>query len=82
MGPVWDGGYRENFSEDAWKKTVSMVREIIDRADVKNTYFTLEPMPWMIPTGRKSLLMSVRRSSEIRSEAVISRMYILTADTR
>ena len=37
MGPVWDGGYRENFSEDARKKTVSMVREIIDRADVKNT---------------------------------------------
>ena len=33
------------------KSTVSMVREIIDRADVKNTYFTLEPMPWMIPTG-------------------------------
>ena len=51
FGPVWDGGYRENFSEDAWKQTVSMVREIIDRANIKNTYFTLEPMPWMIPTG-------------------------------
>lgn len=51
FGPVWDGGYRENFSEEAWKQTVSMVREIIDRADVKNTFFTLEPMPWMIPTG-------------------------------
>ncbi|MCR4990485.1 MAG: sugar phosphate isomerase/epimerase [Lachnospiraceae bacterium] len=50
-GPVWDGGYRENFSKDAWEKTVSMVREIIDRANVKETYFTLEPMPWMIPTG-------------------------------
>lgn len=56
MGPVWDGGYRENYSEDAWKKTVSMVREIIDRADVKDTYFTLEPMPWMIPTGPKEYL--------------------------
>ena len=51
FGPVWDGGYRENFTEDAWKQTVSMVREIIDRADVKNTFFSLEPMPWMIPTG-------------------------------
>ncbi|MCR4787705.1 MAG: sugar phosphate isomerase/epimerase [Lachnospiraceae bacterium] len=51
LGPIWDGGYKENFSSDAWKKTVSMVREIIDRADVKNTYFTLEPMPWMVPTG-------------------------------
>ena len=51
FGPVWDGGYRENFTKEAWDATVAMVREIIDRADVKNTYFTLEPMPWMIPTG-------------------------------
>ncbi|MCR5508015.1 MAG: sugar phosphate isomerase/epimerase [Lachnospiraceae bacterium] len=51
FGPVWDGGYRANFTEEAWEATVAMVREIIDRADVKNTYFTLEPMPWMIPTG-------------------------------
>ena len=56
FGPVWDGGYRANFTEEAWKKTVEMVREIIDRANVKNTYFTLEPMPWMIPTGPKEYL--------------------------
>ncbi len=51
FGPMWDGGYKANFSDEAWKQTVSMVREIIDRADVKDTFFTLEPMPWMIPTG-------------------------------
>ncbi len=51
FGPRWDGGYKANFTDEAWKSTVSMVREIIDRANVKNTYFTLEPMPWMIPTG-------------------------------
>ncbi len=50
FGPKWDGGYKENFSDEAWKETVSMVREIIDRANPQNTYFTLEPMPWMIPT--------------------------------
>lgn len=51
FGERWDGGYRENFSDEAWKQTVAMIREIIDRADVKNTFFTIEPMPWMIPTG-------------------------------
>ena len=56
FGPVWDGGYRENYSNDAWKQTVAMVREIIDRADVKHTYFTLEPMPWMIPTGPREYI--------------------------
>ncbi|MBO7632522.1 MAG: sugar phosphate isomerase/epimerase, partial [Lachnospiraceae bacterium] len=56
FGPRWDGGYRENFTEEAWKKTVAMAQEIIDRADVKHTYFTLEPMPWMIPTGPREYL--------------------------
>ena len=56
FGPRWDGHYKENLSVNAWKETVSMVQEIIDTADVKNTCFTLEPMPWMIPTGPKEYL--------------------------
>ena len=56
FGPRWDGGYKENFTDEAWKKTVAMVQEIIDRANVRNTYFTLEPMPWMIPTGPQEYL--------------------------
>jgi len=51
FGPRWDGHYKANFTDDAWKQTVSMIRQIIDTADVKNTYFTIEPMPWMIPAG-------------------------------
>ena len=47
---------KENFSKETRRQTVEMVREIIDRADVHNTYFTLEPMPWMIPTGPKDYL--------------------------
>ena len=53
VGNIWDGAYKENFSKELRDETINMVREIIDRADVKNTYFTLEPMPWMIPTGPK-----------------------------
>ena len=56
FGPRWDGAYKANFTDDAWKQTVSIIREIIDRADVKNTYFTIEPMPWMIPTSPKEYL--------------------------
>ena len=51
MGPRWDGHYKENFTEETRTEIVKMVQEIIDRAEVTNTYFTLEPMPWMIPTG-------------------------------
>ena len=56
FGPRWDGHYRANFTDDAWKQTVAMIREIIDRADVKNTYFTIEPMPWMIPSSPQDYL--------------------------
>ncbi|MBR5406012.1 MAG: sugar phosphate isomerase/epimerase [Lachnospiraceae bacterium] len=56
MGPRWDGHYKENFSKEAFTETVKMVQTVIDRADVKNTYFTLEPMPWMIPTGPREYL--------------------------
>ncbi len=56
FGRIWDGGYKENFTKDAWDKTVAMVREVIDRANPQNTYFTLEPMPWMIPTGPREYL--------------------------
>ncbi|MCR5683936.1 MAG: sugar phosphate isomerase/epimerase [Lachnospiraceae bacterium] len=56
FGKKWDGGYKENFTATARKKTVDMVREVIDRAEIKNTYFTLEPMPWMVPTGPKDYL--------------------------
>ena len=51
IGPRWDGHYRENFTSETRTEIVKMVREIIDRAEVCNTYFALEPMPWMIPTG-------------------------------
>lgn len=50
-GPVWDGGYKENFSKELWDETVKTVRTIIDAVNPENTYFSLEPMPWMIPTG-------------------------------
>ena len=33
-----------------------MIQNIIDTANVRNTYFTLEPMPWMIPTSPKEYL--------------------------
>ena len=51
VGSRWDGHYRENFTKETRKEIVTMVREIIDRAEITNTYFTLEPMPWMVPTG-------------------------------
>ncbi len=50
-GPIWDGAYKDNYSDEAWKLGVKVIREIIDAVNPKNTYFTIESMPWMIPDG-------------------------------
>ena len=50
-GPRWDGGYRENFSEELWQMAVKMIQEIIDRAAPTRTKFSIESMPWMIPSS-------------------------------
>ena len=55
-GPRWDGGYRDNFSSYAWDKTVAMIQEVIDTVKPVNTYFSIESMPWMIPSGPKEYL--------------------------
>lgn len=56
MGERWDGAYAENFSKKAWDRSVRMIQEVIDAAKPQNTYFTIEPMPWMYPSGPEEYL--------------------------
>ena len=51
VGPRWDGAYRENFNRETWDRGVKTIRQIIDAVNPQNTYFTIESMPWMVPTG-------------------------------
>ena len=50
-GPVWDGGYRENFSRQCWDTVVTYTQELLDTVKPKRTKYSIEPMPWMIPTS-------------------------------
>lgn len=50
-GPRWDGGYRQNFSQELWQMAVAMIRQIIDTAQPVHTKFSIESMPWMIPSS-------------------------------
>ena len=59
-GPVWDGGYRENFTRECWDAVVSYTRELIDTVKPVRTKYTTEPMPWMIPTSPDECLELLR----------------------
>ena len=48
-GPQWDGAYKENYGKEAMKRVRDSVLEILEDVKVHHTYYTLEPMPWMIP---------------------------------
>ena len=59
-GLVWDGAYPGNFSPETWEMTVASIQEVIDRAAPQHTKFTVEPMPWMVPTGPDEYLKLIR----------------------
>ena len=59
-GEIWDGFYRDNYSEDTYALIVDSVREIIDDVKPKNTFYTLEPMPWMYPDSPDSYLRLIK----------------------
>ena len=48
-GPRWDGGYRGNFSAECWDMAVATIRRIIDEAEPRHTFYSIESLPWMIP---------------------------------
>ncbi len=51
----WDGPHPDNLSEETFRQVVEGTRRILDEADPKHTYYTLEPMPWMLPYDVESL---------------------------
>lgn len=51
----WDGPHPDNLSEETFRQVVETTQRIIDEAAPKRTYYTLEPMPWMLPYDVDSL---------------------------
>jgi sugar phosphate isomerase/epimerase len=48
-GSEWDAPHPENLSADTFALIVDSARAIVDAAQPRRTFFTLEPMPWVIP---------------------------------
>lgn len=49
LGPRWDGPHPDNLTQTTFDLIVEMVREIIDAVKPRRAFYTLEPMPWMVP---------------------------------
>lgn len=55
-GEIWDGPYPGNYSDETFQMIVENVRFIIDSVKPANAFFTLEPMPYMLPDSPDSYL--------------------------
>ena len=59
-GDIWDGPYKENFSYEWFSRTVESIQKIIDEANPKNTFYAIEPMPWMFPRNPDEYLKLIK----------------------
>jgi len=55
-GEKWDGPYADNFSADTFDLIVETVRDIIDTVKPTRAFYTLEPMPAIVPDSADSYL--------------------------
>ena len=53
-GDRWDGPDAHNYSAEAFEQIVASVQTIIDGVRPTRTFYTLEPMPWMLPDSVES----------------------------
>lgn len=53
---AWDGFDSDNYTDDFYALAVDSVREIIDAVKPKRTFYTIEPMPWVLPDSPEQYL--------------------------
>jgi sugar phosphate isomerase/epimerase len=59
-GEKWDGPHARDLSDETFDKIVASVREIVDAVQPQQSYYTLEPMPWMYPDSVESYQALIR----------------------
>lgn len=59
-GKEWYGCYRENYSEELYEKNVKFVQWLLDAVKPQCTFYTLEPMQWMLPDSAESYMKFIK----------------------
>ncbi len=57
---IWMAPHKDNLTRDTFEKIVETVQEIIDAVKPRNTFYTLETMPWCYPDSLESYASLVR----------------------
>lgn len=57
---IWDSFDEGNYDPAIYDMAVDGIREIIDAVNPKNTFYTIEPMPWMVPDSPEEYLQLIK----------------------
>ena len=57
---MWDGYAPGNYAKETYEDIIRITREIIDDVKPKNTCYSLEPMPWMVPDSPEQYLQLIQ----------------------
>ncbi len=56
----WDGPHKDNLTPETFDLIVETTRKIIDSVKPKNTFFTIETMPWAYPDSVESYVKLIK----------------------
>lgn len=59
-GINWNGCDVLNFSQELYEKNVEMIQGLCDRVKPKYSFYTLEPMQWMLPDSPEQYLQFIK----------------------
>lgn len=62
----WDGPDAQNLTERTFDEIVDLTQQIIDTARPEHSYYTLEPMPWMVPYDIRTQAKLIERVNRSR----------------
>lgn len=57
---AWDSFDAANYAPDFYALAVDSVREIIDAVKPKHTFYSIEPMPWVLPDSPEQYLQLIK----------------------
>ncbi len=59
-GEIWDGPYPGNYAPETFDMIVETMRHIIDQVNPFSSFYTLEPMPYMLPDSPDTYLQLIK----------------------
>jgi len=77
-GALWDGPHPDNYSSETFEMIVETTRSILDAVKPTRTFYTLEPMPWMLPDSVDSYLDLLRAIDRPHFAAHLDPVNIIT----